>query len=102
MLGGEAAEAPQFIARLDSGYIEVKFINKSDVPATFVKFSVNDGRYTQSFVDNGTFSPGVQIKHTFPIRSGVGRLSNPTCNVAEVEFANGSAWHIVPGDADNR
>ena len=49
----EAEEAQQFIA---SGIV-LKFVNKSNVPATTVKFFVNDGKFTQSIVDKGTFGP---------------------------------------------
>jgi hypothetical protein len=101
-IGGEATESPQFISKLDSGYIALKFVNKSNVPATTVKFLVNNGRYTRSIVDEGTFSPGTQIKHSFAVDSGVSELSSATCKVAEVDFADGTAWHNVEGDADTR
>jgi hypothetical protein len=96
-IGGEAAAAPQFVAQLDSGYIELRFVNKSNVPATTVKFVVNKGQYRRSIVDEGSFTPGVQIKHTFAAVD-VSELSNATCEIAEVDFADGSAWH-AQGDA---
>jgi hypothetical protein len=90
--------APQFIAI----GIALKFVNKSGIPATTVTFLVNDGQYTQSIVDKGTFSPGVQIKHDFAVDSDTSTLSDVTCKVAEVDFADGSAWHIARGDIANR
>jgi hypothetical protein len=91
-------EPPQFIA---SG-LALQFINKSNVPVTTVKFLVNDGRFTQSIVDKGTFSPGVQIKHTFAIDGVIDALPNAKCSVTEVDFADGSAWHIDRGDVVSR
>jgi hypothetical protein len=98
MRGGEAQEAPEFIA----SDITLTFVNKSNVPATTVTFLVNDGQYTQSIVDKGTFSPGVQIKHDFAVDSRVSTLGNATLNVTEVDFADGSVWHSAPGDVANR
>jgi len=94
----EAEEAQQFIA---SGIV-LKFVNKSNVPATTVKFLVNDGKFTQSIVDKGTFGPGVQIKHTFAVDSNISALPNATCKAVEVDFADGSAWHIARGDVSDR
>lgn len=98
MIGGELIEAPQFVA---SG-ITLKFVNNGDVPATTVTFLVNEGRLTQSIVEKGTFSPGVQIKHNFAAGSGLDAFPNITCNVAEVDFADGSSWHVTSGDVVER
>jgi len=97
-IGGEAAEAPQFITKLDSGYIMLKFVNERNVPATTVKFLVSNGRYTHSIVDKGTFSQGVQIDHSFAVESGLSELENATSEVAEVDFADNTAWHIADAD----
>jgi len=98
MIGGELAMAPQFVA----SSIALNFVNKSGVPATSVTFLVNDGKNTQGIVDKGTFRSGVQIKHSFAAGSAIGTFSNATCNVAEVDFADGSAWHVARGDLANR
>jgi hypothetical protein len=90
MIGGELEEAPQFIA----SDITLKFVNPSKVPATTVTFLVHDGQYMRSIVDKGTFNPGVPIKHNFAVGNGIRALSDATCNVTEVDFADGSAWHI--------
>jgi hypothetical protein len=91
-IGGDVLEPPQFIPN----GITVKFVNKSNVPATAVTFSLRDGTYSQSIVDKGIFSPGTQIKHTFGIDAGLDPFPNATVNVAEVDFADGSAWHTAP------
>jgi hypothetical protein len=62
-----------------------------------VTFLVSNGHDTQSIVDKGIFSPGVQIKHTFPIANALGEFSDATCEVAQVDFADRSAWHGVDG-----
>jgi hypothetical protein len=99
MIGGaELEEAPRFIA----SDITLKFVNTSKVPATTVTFLVNDGRYTQSIVDKGNFSPGVPIKHNFAVGNGISTLPNATCKAVEVDFADGSAWHIARGDVSDR
>jgi len=97
LAGNNNEDPPQFTV---SG-IAVKFVNKSDVSATTVKFLVSDGKYTQTFVDKGTFGPGVLIKHNLAADSVISALPNATCNVAEVDFADGSAWH-ARGDVSSR
>jgi len=96
-LGGEAADAPQFIAQLDSGYITLSFVNKSDAPVTAVTFLVSNGHDVHSIVDKGMFSPGVQVKHTFPIADALSEFSDATCEVAQVDYADRGAWHGVDG-----
>lgn len=98
-IGGEATEAPQFITALDSGYITLKFVNTRKVAATRVTFSASNGRYMQNIVDKGTFSSGVQINHTFAIISGLSELSSANWKVAEVDFADSTAWHSTDLDA---
>jgi hypothetical protein len=90
MIGGELEEAPRFIA----SDITLKFVNTSKVPATSVAFLVHDGQYMRTIVDKGTFTPGVPIKHNFAVGNGINALSDATCDVTEVDFADGSAWHI--------
>ena len=91
MIGGaELEEAPRFIA----SDITLKFVNTSKVPATSVTFLVSDGQYMRTIVDKGTFTPGVPIKHNFAVGNGISALLDATCNVTQVDFPDGSAWHI--------
>jgi hypothetical protein len=91
-IGGHASAAGLFGTNLDAGHVAVKFVNESNVPATSVKFSVANGRNMHTIVDKGTFSPGAQIEHNFAVGGGLNQLANTTAKVAEVEFADGSAW----------
>ena len=92
-VGTDLEQAPQLVAN----DVSLKFVNNGNVPATTVTFSVTDGRFMQVIVDKGTFSPGVSIKHNFPIADGADTLSNATCNVTEVDFADGSVWRADQG-----
>ncbi len=96
MIGGEAADAPQFAAKIDSGYVEVKFVNTGAVRATAVSFVLTNGDVTQRIVDNGTFRPGVPIQHTFAVRN-LNALVDGGYSIAEVEFADGTVWHDLAG-----
>jgi hypothetical protein len=98
VMGLSPDEAVQFMA----SDIALKFVNKSNVPATTVTFLVNEGKYTQSIVDKGTFSPGVQIKHNFAVGSDISAFSDATCIVTEVDFGDGIAWHFAPGGVAKR
>jgi hypothetical protein len=97
-IGSELEQAPQFVPN----DLSVKFVNTGTVPATTVKFALNAGRYAQTIIDKGTFSPGVQIRHDFALADGVDALPNATCNVMEVDFADGSVWHVTPADVVSR
>ncbi len=96
-IGSTGAEAPQFIAQLNSGRVALTFVNTSNVPATAVKFIVNTGEQMQNIVDKGTFTSNVPIEHTFPIDRGTRASSTATCTIAEVDFADGSVWHSEYG-----
>jgi len=84
------------------GDVALNFINNSNVPATSVTFMLNDGKTAQSIVDKGTFNPGVAIDHTFAKDNVASAGRNATCNVAEVDFADGSVWHAAPRDVAQR
>ena len=98
LAGTNNEELPQYVV----GTFALTFVNKSDVLATTVKFSVNDGDFTQTIVDKGRFAPGVQIKHAFEVDSVNSELPNAACNVTEVDFADGSVWRIASSDFANR
>jgi hypothetical protein len=91
-IGTDLDRAPQLVP----SDFSLKFINTGNVAATAVTFSVNTGRSNQTFVDKGTFSPGVQIKHYFNVAGAVDELPSATCNVMEVDFADGSVWQATP------
>ncbi len=90
--------APQFIA----GSLSIDFVNKTGTPAKSVTFLISDGRNTQRIVDDGTFSPGVQIKHRFAADGGISADGNATCKIIDISFADGSAWHVAGSDVANR
>lgn len=90
--------APQF----SPGAIALRFVNKGNVAATAVRFTVNGGRVSQSIVDKGTFRPGVQIDHNFTVAAGLDSFSAATCIVVEVDFADGSVWRPTNGNVANR
>jgi hypothetical protein len=90
-VGTDLEEAPQLVA----DDVSVQFTNTGSVPATSVRFLIDDGRFTQVIVDKGTFSPGVQIKHDFAIPGGLDTHPNAACRVVEVDLANGSVWRAA-------
>ncbi len=95
---GNPDVAPQFIA----GSLSIDFVNKTGTPAKSVTFLISDGRNTQHIVDDGTFSPDVQIKHRFAAGDGISAYGDPTCKVTDIRFADGSAWHIAGSDVASR
>lgn len=74
------------------GHLAITYRNVGTAPATRVTFAVTYDGQRQRVVDRGTFSPGVQIAHTFATFRGtpfVGR--QPTaCAVTGARFADGS------------
>ncbi len=81
-----------------SNGIAIEFVNESTQAAKLVNFDVNSGGQHFVIRDVGTFSPGVSIKHEY--RNGSGQAfvlpafiaPNVRCEVASVEFADGSTW----------
>jgi hypothetical protein len=90
--------APQFIA----GSLSIDFVNKSGMPVKSVTFLISDGRNTQRIVDDGTFSPGVQIKHRFAADDSISAYGDATCKITEISFADGSAWRVAGSNVANR
>ena len=97
-LGMNLGSAPQLVP----SSVALTFVNTSEVPATTVAVSVTDGHSMLSIVDKGSFRPGAQIKHDFALGSGTSTLSDVRCKVAEVDFADGTAWHVADGDTAAR
>jgi hypothetical protein len=81
-----------------SNGIAIEFVNESTQTAKLVNFDVNSSGTHFVIRDVGTFSPGVSIKHQY--RNGTGQAfilpafisPNVTCQVASVEFVDGSTW----------
>ncbi len=74
--------------------LHIRFVNTGPTPVSSVAFNVSEDGKTSTIVDRGTFSPGVEISHTFR-----GEMSgyDASCKVASVLFADGSAW-MAPDD----
>ncbi len=81
-----------------SNGIAIEFVNESTQAAKLVNFDVDSSGTHFVIRDVGTFSPGVSIKHHY--RNGSGQAfilpafisPNVTCQVASVEFVDGSTW----------
>jgi hypothetical protein len=86
----------------ESSDVALGYINKASVPATAVTFVVNDGSHTQRIVARGTFAPNVQIDRTVEADARIDWHDDAHCRVAEVQFADGSAWHADRRDLVNR
>jgi hypothetical protein len=72
------------------GSVSVNFQNTSKATATEVIFALDvDGTQIDTFTDEGSFAPGVTIKHTFDTTSVA---SAAQVKVSEVKFADGSTW----------
>ena len=74
--------------------LKIRFVNNGSTPVSSVAFNVSEDGKTSTIVDRGTFSPGVEISHTF--REGMYGY-DASCKVASVLFADGSAW-MAPND----
>ena len=75
--------------------IALGYTNNGNVPATAVRFVIDDGKSTQNVIAKGSFAPGVRIARTFVARDRENVASGAACSVAEVRFADGTSWHAV-------
>jgi hypothetical protein len=67
------------------GAVTVAFQNTSNRTVTEVTFELEvDGTIVDQFTDDGSFAPGVTIKHTFATTADA---ANPQVKVADVQFA---------------
>jgi hypothetical protein len=67
------------------GAVTVAFENTTNVTATEVTFELDvDGTIVDQFTDDGTFAPGITIKHTF---STTADAADPQVKVVDVQFA---------------
>jgi hypothetical protein len=81
-----------------SSGIAIEFVNESKQTATLVNFAVDSSGDHFVIRDVGKFSPGVSIKHQY--RNGQGQsfvlpafiAPKIQCQVASVEFADGTVW----------
>ena len=72
------------------GTVSVNFQNNSNATATEIIFALDaDGTQIDTFTDEGSFAPGITIKHTFDTTSDV---SQAQVKVSEVKFADGTIW----------
>jgi hypothetical protein len=76
--------------------LDINFTNQTAMPISSVTFVVSDGSHQSEIVDNGTFSPGVSVAHTF--ESPFSGLASVTCEPSTVAFADGSQWTVAALD----
>jgi hypothetical protein len=78
------------IRTLVARYLDIKFINVTRITISAVAFTIKDGASTKTIVDDGTFSPGVTIAHTFysPFRNN----NKVVCRVSATDFNDGGMW----------
>jgi hypothetical protein len=70
--------------------LDISFVNVSKIPISAVAFTLKDGASTQTYVDNGTFAPGVTIvKRIFSPFKNSGTIS---CSVSGADFNDGGMW----------
>jgi hypothetical protein len=68
----------------------IAFTNEYSAAATHVVFLLeSNGAVVDRFDDEGSFAPGVQVRHAFPEGQAGGRVS---VIVAAATFADGSTW----------
>jgi hypothetical protein len=68
----------------------IAFTNEYSAPATHVIFFLEaNGVVVDRFDDFGSFTPGVQVRHTFPERQSGGRFS---VIAAAATFGDGTTW----------
>jgi len=72
------------------GYATISFVNEANVRAVRVAFAVTSKNSTRIVVDNGTFSPGVTIKHDIDDAD-----ADATIAVEQVTLADGTVWNHV-------
>ncbi|MGD1066318.1 MAG: hypothetical protein ABR975_05830 [Vulcanimicrobiaceae bacterium] len=71
------------------GLLHIAFVNNGTVPATSVTFAAHAGRSEQTFVEQGTFSPGTEITKV------IDRDDAPSAvEIEAVTFADGTTWHV--------
>jgi hypothetical protein len=74
------------------GFLSLTFENTSKAAVTEVVFEVSTGTFYRRLDDVGKFAPGVSITHAFLGGAGSAGFSIRDVRVAEVDFADGTAW----------
>jgi hypothetical protein len=72
--------------------LSISFVNQDSKSISSVAFNVSDGNTTSRIVDKGTFSNGVQINHEYAAPQFGADVSDVTCSIQSVAFADGSTW----------
>ena len=90
----------------DNPTLSIDYVNTAQKPARVVEFGLvaHDGHLLAQVRDAGTFSPGVEIKHSFGIDANAYPLGAWHCVVPFVQFTDSTTWlnpHLPPiaGDA---
>jgi hypothetical protein len=81
--------------------VALSYVNTAPVPATSVTFIFTDGGKTRRVVARGSFAHDVQIDRTIDADVSTGN-ANAECRVADVQFADGTAWHADRRDLVSR
>jgi len=88
------AGSPYVTLEIPQRNLAYDFVNHGSVPATKVTLIVDDGSSSRRIEDRGTFSPGVRIdRRLFDATASYDGAAK--CSIAEVQFADGSAWQAA-------
>jgi hypothetical protein len=89
-VGGESVDGIPSVSGASN--VTIAFVNTASIPAKSVTFVVQSGRDTRIIIDNGTFSPGAQIVHTFDASPEF--ADTTSVRVQSVTFADGNTWGV--------
>ena len=87
-----------------TGILTISFTNEGNVTANVVRWKLMWGEGKVAYIrDEGTFSPGITIKHDFRQASGIvlsPLFANPniTCAPSMVKLENGQMWQASPNE----
>jgi hypothetical protein len=73
--------------------VEIDYVNRADVPARDVTFTVGTDAGAVTLADHGTFAPGILIRHVF--RTGAA-ADTRACRVAAAQFTGRTAYVAPP------
>lgn len=85
-------------AVVETRELTIEFTNRGKIAADLIRFKVYWSRGNSSYIqDQGTFPPGMTIKHRFKMSdediSNLGDYANVVCNVEAIHFVDGSKWY---------
>ena len=79
-------------------FVELRFWDSAPVSARAVVFLITIGSQDFTVRDVGTFSPGIEIDHSFNALvdrwSFLSATPNAECTVKSVDFVDGSRWPV--------